>query len=124
MRDALLVFLGSGLGGVMRFGIIKAFASLLPSFSYIAILSCNLIGCFIAGLLFSYLAIRHNPSWMNIFFITGFAGGFTTFSAFSLDIYKLHDQFGLLYTTGYISLSVIGGIISCILGIMTAKIIA
>lgn len=84
--NALAVFVGAGLGGVGRYGLglILGQPGWLP-FS-IGTLAANLIGGFIAGLLFAALG----PAWLKahplgLFLMTGVLGGLTTFSAFTAE---------------------------------------
>ncbi len=72
----------------------------------------NIIGCFIIGIFFGLAEKTHVISAnMNVFLITGFCGGFTTFSSFSDDMYLLmqNKQYG--YFATYLALSIILGII-------------
>lgn len=89
----LFVGLGGALGAVARVTLQK----ILPSFIYgipLKILCINVIGCFAIGLLSEVMAHYWNPSFnIRHFLIQGFLGGFTTFSAFTL-------EFGLLYEKG------------------------
>jgi CrcB protein len=112
----LLVFLGSGLGGMMRFGIVHGF-ELLNKPSPYAIMCCNIMGCFMVGLLFSYCAVRADMQNISLLLITGIMGGFTTFSAFGLDAVKIFQQENLINSACYILLSVIISIFLCLLGI-------
>lgn len=72
----------------------------------------NIIGCFLIGIFFGLAEKTHLiSSNMNVFLITGFCGGFTTFSSFADDMYLLmqNKQYG--YFTIYLALSIILGII-------------
>jgi fluoride exporter len=84
--NALAVFLGAGLGGVGRYGLglLLGQPAWLP-FS-VGTLAANLIGGFIAGLLFAALGpawLKANP--LGLFLMTGVLGGLTTFSAFTAE---------------------------------------
>ena len=91
MKDFFLVFLGAGMGGMLRLAIMHLTALFGVGLSHYAVLSCNILGCFIAGLIMVLLISKENPSQFNLFLITGLAGGFTTFSAFSLDTIRLYQ---------------------------------
>lgn len=84
--NALAVFVGAGLGGVGRYGlgVLLAQPAWLPF--AVGTLAANLIGGFIAGLLFAALG----PAWLKanpigLFLMTGVLGGLTTFSAFTAE---------------------------------------
>lgn len=84
--NAFAVFVGAGLGGVGRYalGVVLAQPAWLPF--HIGTLSANLIGGFLAGVLFAALG----PVWLKtspfgLFLMTGVLGGLTTFSAFTAE---------------------------------------
>ncbi len=111
----LLIFLGGGLGAIARY----ALALLIPhtegKIPY-AILVSNLLGCFLIGI--AYGAIKsHHPQWAYPLIITGFLGGFTTFSSFALDTHN-HITGGFHgVALVYIAITVIGGLSLTYLGI-------
>lgn len=93
MNAYLIVFLGSGLGGMLRHGVNVAVPRLLGlGFPYHT-LTVNVVGSFAMGLLAGYFAFKADPgqSW-RLFLTTGIIGGFTTFSAFSLDVAVLYER--------------------------------
>ena len=73
------VALGGALGAVTRY-----IVGLSLGFPY-ATLSVNVLGCFFMGFLFVYFENKGFDRWQP-FVVIGFLGGFTTFSAFSLDL--------------------------------------
>lgn len=79
----------------------------------------NMIGCFLIGVLTSYFIKVDN--YLKFLLITGFCGGFTTFSTFSAENYSLWQEgnFGLLIS--YIGLSVFVGLLAVYLGLQTLK---
>jgi CrcB protein len=58
---------------------------------------------------------------MVIFAMTGFLGAFTTFSAFSLDVFKLIEAERMAVAVGYVAVSVIGAVLALFIGIFLAK---
>ena len=77
----------------------------------------NVIGCFVIGLFFGMAEKTHLiSSNMNVFLITGFCGGFTTFSSFSDDMYLLMQNKNWGYLAIYLVLSITLGIILVWLG--------
>jgi CrcB protein len=109
----LIVFLGGGLGAALRHGINLAVARLLgTSFPYGTLL-INISGSFIMGLVAAYFAFKGDASqhW-RLFLTTGILGGYTTFSAFSLDVALLYErgEIGLaaLYVIASVAISIAG----------------
>ena len=116
-KTMLIAGLGGFIGTCLRFLTGKACHMLTTSAFPWGTFTVNIIGSFVIGIFFG-LAEKHNvisPS-MNVFLITGFCGGFTTFSSFSDDMYLLlqHRQwlnFGL-----YVGLSFALGLLLVWLG--------
>jgi CrcB protein len=85
VKQAVLVFVGGGLGSLMRFLLSKPLNSLSSSF-YWGTFSANILGCLLLGLLTGYSLRNSNFSTEYLLlFATGFCGGFTTFSTFVLE---------------------------------------
>ena len=90
LRNLLLVFVGGGTGCIARYGIsllLKRFCDNLHGFPVHTFVA-NIIGCLIIGLATGYLA-KHANSSLSLLLVTGFCGGFTTFSTFSLESLSL-----------------------------------
>jgi CrcB protein len=109
----LIVFLGGGFGAALRHGInLTAPKMLGTAFPYGTML-INVSGSFIMGLVAGYFAFKGDASqsW-RLFLTTGILGGYTTFSAFSLDAAVLYErgEVGLaaLYVLGSVGLSIAG----------------
>jgi CrcB protein len=116
MQAILLVFVGAGLGGVLRHLINNAAARLLGNDFPYGIILINITGSIVMGALVSWLAFRAGEGWTRqaqLFVATGILGGYTTFSTFSLDAFRLIErgQIGLaaLYVGGSVILG-IGGL--------------
>lgn len=90
MTLTLAIFAGGGIGAVLRHLFIVAETRLIgASFSY-ATFAVNVIGCLIIGALIEYFALKGQASpETRAFLTTGILGGFTTFSAFSVEVLKL-----------------------------------
>ena len=113
----LIVFLGGGLGAAIRHGCNIAGLKLLgPAFPY-ATMFINVSGSLIMGLAAAYFAFKgdasqHFSQHLRLLLTTGVLGGYTTFSAFSLDAALLYErgQPGLaaFYVIGSVVLSIAG----------------
>ena len=115
-NNLLLVFIGGGIGTVLRFGsnlFINNYA-----LSQIGTLVINVLGSFLFGLV---VALGEGKSdYFNLFLLTGLLGGFTTFSQFSFDVVTLQNNENL-YSIIYILSSVLLSISMAILGIYIAN---
>lgn len=90
MNVLLAVFLGGGTGAMMRhYAVLGAAKMFGEAFPY-GTLFVNVLGSFMIGALLEAAALKWQVSLeMRAFMVTGFLGGFTTFSAFSLDFFRL-----------------------------------
>lgn len=114
MSGYLLVFLGAGLGGALRHAANLGAARLLGPDLPASTLLVNVLGSLSLGGLAGYFAVRgHGSQAVQLFLTTGVLGGFTTFSAFSLEAALLWER-GQLVTCGvFVAASVglsIGGV--------------
>lgn len=109
----LIVFLGGGIGAALRHGVnlstARAFGTAFPY----GTLTVNVVGSLIMGALAAYFAFKGDATqnW-RLFLTTGILGGFTTFSAFSLDAVLLYErgELGLaaFYVLASVALSIAG----------------
>lgn len=113
-----LVSIGAIFGAIFRFFISLKLNSNADFLNY-GTLFVNLIGSFLVGSIFS--ALLENGQNFKLFFITGFLGAFTTFSAFSLEILLMLQQ-GLYKNAIFcVILHTFGAIFMCGLGFYLAK---
>lgn len=93
MLNIVLVAAGGAIGSVLRYLVgLAAARSLGPAFPF-GTLTVNLVGGFLIGLVAGVFAMRADaPQELRVFLITGCLGGFTTFSAFSLDVVTLLER--------------------------------
>ncbi|ANL28109.1 camphor resistance protein CrcB [Rhizobium phaseoli] len=93
MIQAFLVALGGAIGSVLRYYVGQWALRLMgPAFPW-GTLAVNVVGCFVIGVFAELIARKFNASMeLRLLLITGFLGGFTTFSAFSLDAISLFER--------------------------------
>ena len=109
----LVVFLGGGIGAAMRHGMNLTVARMLGTAFPYGTLLINVTGSLIMGLVAAYFAYKGDAAqhW-RLFLTTGILGGYTTFSAFSLDAALLYErgEVGLaaLYVVASVALSIFG----------------
>lgn len=119
MKQLLFVCLGGGLGSAARYAISKLLNT--AAFPY-GTLAVNVLGSFLIGLFFGFFLKEQNQHQIiYLLLITGFCGGFTTFSAFSYDnfIFLKHGNYNLFFLYGVGSYIV--GIAAVFLGIYFSK---
>jgi CrcB protein len=104
----LIVFLGGGIGAALRHGVNLAAARLFGTGFPYATLIENVTGSLAMGLLAAYFAFKGGPSqhW-RLLLTTGILGGYTTFSAFSLDAALLYERGQIGLALLYVALSVV-----------------
>jgi len=107
MIQALLVAFGGAVGSLLRYYAGQWALRLMgPSFPW-GTLVVNIVGCFVIGVFAEMIARRFNASEeLRLLLITGFLGGFTTFSAFSLDAISLFERGALAAAAAYVVASV------------------
>ena len=117
LNNILLIALGSALGGVLRFLNYQFFNFLAKNNSLIsnkfpfATLSVNVIGSLLAGILYFFIIknFENFSPLLKNFLMIGFLGGFTTFSAFSLDFFRLIQanqiSYGIIYAISSVFIS-------------------
>lgn len=125
MLNLLLVAAGGALGAAARHLVNLATLRVIgPGFPW-STLAVNIVGSFAMGLLIVMLAARFNAGQeLRLFLATGVLGGFTTFSAFSLDVALLWERQAQLATFAYAGASVMGAIGALFLGMWLARSLA
>lgn len=122
LKQLLLVGVGGGIGSILRYltsyCTAKYYVGAFPLGTFLV----NLLGCFLIGILAAIIGhhITANDN-LKLLLITGFCGGYTTFSAFAIENFNLINQNQLLIAVIYISLSIVLGILAVWLGITSVN---
>jgi CrcB protein len=126
----LIVFVGAGIGGMLRHGVNGLGLRLAgPDFPF-ATMTINIVGSLAMGLIAGYFAFRGGEGifgqmsqhW-RLFLTTGVLGGFTTFSAFSLDFAMLWERGAMGGAAFYLLASVVGSLVAVFVALVVAKVV-
>ena len=121
----LWVALGGGIGAAARYGVNVWSGRVLGTEFPWHTLIVNVLGCFIMGLLTGLMAQKLNLSpEARAFLTTGILGGFTTFSAFSLDVVLLVERKAMLAAGAYVAASVLLSIAAVFAGLHLMRTLA
>ena len=123
MREILCVAIGGAIGATSRYKLSALVTRLALTSSFpLGTFFVNFLGCFLAGVIvglgerFDCLTER-----VRLFLLTGILGGFTTFSAFSVESLSLIKQNQLLLSGGYVASSVCAGVLGVWLGLFLCR---
>lgn len=118
----LAIGFAGGCGALLRYMIGRATMNISWAAIPFGTLFANLLGCFLIGYLSWSLIHRWQvSSEMQTVVLTGFLGGFTTFSAFSLETIKMLEQGSTWQTLAYVVFKVVLCIFMCFIGLLLAK---
>lgn len=119
MLNTLLVMIGGAIGAALRYQLGRASLRVMgPGYPW-GTLAANVLGGFLMGALIGWLAVRYqgqHSEQIRLLLAVGVLGGFTTFSAFSLETMLMFERGELLSALGYILLSVAASIGALALG--------
>jgi|TARA_R110000782_G_scaffold201927_2_gene290543 fluoride exporter len=112
----LLVGAGGAVGAMLRHGVGMASLRLMgPNFPW-GTLAVNIVGGLLMGLLVGILAERGGSEPLRLLLGVGILGGFTTFSAFSLDVVAMMERGAALTAIGYVTASVVVSVAALFIG--------
>jgi fluoride exporter len=125
MKNYLIVFAGCGIGGALRHFVNVWVPRIAGTNFPFHTLTVNVLGSFAMGVLTAYFAFRSETSqaW-KLFLTTGILGGFTTFSAFSLDTALLFERGTAATAIAYVLVSVLASIGGLFLGLQLIRSLA
>ncbi len=122
----LVIFIGAGIGGVARYGMNVASAKLVLATGFpFGTLIVNVVGCFLIGIAAALLPRHAFSGYVFPFLVTGLLGGFTTFSAFSLEsvqlLQKQQTALALLYMASSVVITLFAVYAGIVLGQMLTR---
>jgi fluoride exporter len=122
IKNILLVGLGGGIGSICRYLCQRWAVYVYPHAFPWGTFAVNLIGCFAIGIFWglSFRSFTTNENW-KLFLMTGLCGGFTTFSAFTLEGIGLIREQRLFLFFSYVAASVLLGLLATYAGIKLIK---
>lgn len=116
IEQILLVLVGGGVGSVGRYLISEVTAKYSKGSFPLGTFIVNILGCFIIGLLAGYIELGKDA---NLLLVTGFCGGFTTFSSFSKETFFLFDNKKIKLAFFYVVASCVLGLSAVFLGFLS-----
>ncbi|MGK5114920.1 fluoride efflux transporter CrcB [Geodermatophilus sp. CPCC 205761] len=112
----LLAAVGGVLGALARWGVATALPSSPGGWPW-ATLLVNLTGCLLLGALLAVVTARSpEPAWVRPLLAVGVLGGYTTYSAFAVEVVELADAGAAVRAAGYVLASVVGGVLAVVAG--------
>lgn len=122
IKEILFVGIGGGVGSILRYVSTMCMTKLFHVTFPIGTFLVNIIGCFIVGLLIGLTEHQQILSLnYRLLLITGFCGGFTTFSAFSAESLQMFESGNVLQGIFYMTGSILIGLLAVWLGFLLAK---
>jgi fluoride exporter len=123
MNAFLLVGAGGALGAMGRYGTGVLLGRVWQGSFPLGTLAVNILGSLLMGLFIGSMA-RFTPLWQGdarLFFAVGLLGGFTTFSAFSLEVVLLAERGEMVQAGLYVAASVVASVLALMIGMMVMR---
>ena len=117
IKNLLLVALGGAVGSVGRYLVSKWLEGSFPW----GTLTVNIVGCLLIGFLTGLVTKGTLSPEMKLLLVTGFCGGFTTFSTFAYESFSMMKASDALLAAIYIGVSVAVGVVAVYVGLQIAK---
>ena len=122
MIKILAVFLGGGVGSVIRYAVQMLLHERIVAYNFPwATFSVNVIGSFLIGLFYALSARFNMSAELRLLLTAGLCGGFTTFSTFSNDNLEMLRQGNIGLCLLYIAISLAFGLVACAAGYALVK---
>ena len=122
IKSFLIVGLGGAAGSILSYGIQKIFTTHSEGEFPSGTLLVNISGCFLIGMLWSLIGrSSFGNEDLKLLLMTGFCGGFTTFSAFTMEGIGLLRENKTSFFVIYVAASVIGGLLATFIGFRIFK---
>jgi fluoride exporter len=122
MLGYVVVFLGAGIGGTVRHAMNIWVARLAGTHFPMHTLVINITGSLVMGMVTAWFALKGGATGhLRLFLATGILGGYTTFSAFSLDAVLLWERHDYLLAALYVGGSVVGSLIGLVVGLWLVR---
>ena len=122
MLKVIYVGFGGFIGSILRYSLYIFTSNILGYTSPVATIFVNIIGCFSIGFAYqlfnTHLIISEN---LRLFIMIGLLGGFTTFSAFSIDAFLVYQNSGRILAIAYVVLSIILSLLATLTGVWLIK---
>jgi len=121
MKLILAIGTGSFIGGILRYLLSLVIQSKTATQFPLGTLTVNIIGCFFIGIVMGFFDKGQISHEWKLFLATGILGGFTTFSAFSIETFTLFREGHTGYALLYVLISVLLGLLATYIGYLIAK---